>query len=172
MITFSEMLLKLQEFWMKQVKYFQAIGDTAQQLGIRIGLENAGGCYGDYIKLIQRIDHPAIGATIDVGHCAYFTEVRSITDIDERIRVLNDTIARAVRELGSKVYNLHVHNVRKSDWRDHRSVPDGVIDFPRLLRILSEVGYHGLFVIELEEPDKERKAVESGAYLTKLLSQH
>ena len=56
-----------------------------------------------------------------------------------------------------------------SGWRDYRSVTDGVIDFPKLFATLKEISYSGLFDIELEEPEREKKSIETGKYLTELI---
>lgn len=154
-----------------QVVYFREVGDYAESRGIRIGIENVGGRYAEYVNLIKSVDHPAVGATIDVGHCAYFTEVRSIADLDEKTEMLNETLRRLVDNLQKKVYHFHLHNVRKTDWRDHRSVPDGVIDFSRLFEAVKKIEYSGLFDIELEEPEREKKSYESGRYLSQLIMQ-
>ena len=71
--------------------------------------------------------------------------------------------------INSIIYHFHLHNVRKTDWRDHRSVTDGVIDFPRLFDVIKKIGYPGLFDIELEEPEREKKSSESGKYLSELI---
>ena len=154
-----------------QITYFREIGDYAQGKGIKVGVENTGGEYADYVDLIGSIDHPAVGATIDVGHCAYFSEVRSIADVDDKVKVYNEILCRLVDDLGEKVYHFHIHNVRKADWRDHRAVTEGVIDFPRLFAAIKKIGYPGLFDIELEEPEREKKSSESGEYLSKLIVQ-
>ena len=153
------------------IAYFRAIGDYAQDRGIRLGVENTGGRYADYVDLIESIDHPAVGAAIDVGHCAYFWEVKSIADVDEKVRVYNETLCQLVEDLGEKVYQFHVHNVRKADWRDHRAVTEGVVDFPRLFAAIKKIAYPGLFDIELEEPEREKKSSESGEYLSRLIIQ-
>jgi len=169
------------EFWKTEGQRLREMGDYAQKNGVKIGVENAGGSCADYARLVKSVEHPAIGATIDVGHCAYFEEVSSISDMDERVKKLNQLICQLVRDLGQKVYHFHVHNVQRYDrvdfsriphpyWKpgslvDHRCVPEGEIDFPRLFAELEKVGYTGLFELELEEPEREAKAVESAEFL-------
>ena len=146
------------------------IGDYAGEKGIRVGVENEGGRCVDYLQLIERADHPSVGATIDVGHCAYFDVVKRIENVDERVDMLNRMIGNLVEvlEAENKLFHLHVHNVRREDWRDHRRATEGVVDFPAVFAKLKAVGYSGLFDIELEEPEREKTAAETGAYLTAL----
>jgi len=176
-----------EQFLERRVRFLRPIVDHAQNKGIKIGVENEGGKYEDYVSLLHATPHPAVGATIDAGHCAYFDEVESIGNIDERVKRLNDVICRLVRELGERVCHFHIHNVRRYEavdftripdpyWKpgsliDHRSVPGGEIDFPRLFVALKEIGYTGMFELELEEPDKEEKALESAQYLNGLLKE-
>jgi len=151
------------------IAYFRRIGDYALHKGIRVGIENVGGKYDEYVCLIGSMNHPAIGATIDVGHCAYFTAVRAVENIDERIEVLNEILRRLVNDMGEKLYHFHLHNVRKTDWRDHRSVTNGIIDFPSLFAATRKIGYSGIFDIELEEPEMEKESSKSGEYLSQLI---
>jgi len=153
------------EFLSDRVQYLRQLGDRAGELGVRIGVETEGGAYDDYVRMIEAVDHPSVGATIDVGHCGYFAEVRGIDDLDERVEALNERICRLVAELGNRILLFHTHNIRRSDWRDHRSVPDGVIDFRRLFQQCREIDYRGDFDIELEEEDRETKSRETGELL-------
>lgn len=175
----------LERYLENQVHFYCQVADYAQSRGVRIGMENTYGAYEDYVRLVKAIDHPSVGATIDVGHCAYFEEVKSIGDIDKRVSILNDTICQLVNDLASKVYHLHVHNVQRSERMDfsrfpdrrsppgslidHRCINEGEIDFQRMLSVLKEIGYYGMFELELEEPDKEQKAIASALYLSRLL---
>jgi len=152
----------------ERAEALRQIGDDAGERGIRVGVENEGGRCVDYLHLIERTNHPAVGAAIDVGHCAYFDTVRGIGDVDERGDALNELIGNLVDALGDRLYHFHVHNVRGKDWRDHRTVTKGVVDFAALFAKLKSAGYSGLFDIELEEPEKEKMAADTGACLTAL----
>lgn len=174
-----------EQFLERRSKLLSQIGDYAGTKKIKVGVENVRGRYMDYVQLIREVDHPFVGATVDVGHCAYFDEVRSATDAGERADRVNEVLLQLVRDLGPKLYHLHVHNLRPYEavdfsniphpyWHpgmlvDHRDVPSGVIDFPALFGVLKEIGYGGLYEIELEEPDKEAKLVHSAEYLNSLL---
>ena len=148
--------------------WLRRIADVAQARGIRVGVENEGGTVGAFVHLIRTADHPNLGATLDVGHCAAFARVRTLDRAAPKAEELNSTIEALVRDLGEKLFLLHLHNVRAVDWRDHRSVPHGVIDYPRLFDSLSSTGYSGGFDIELEEPEREHAAAETGRYLNGL----
>ncbi len=156
------------EFVAERAAQLRRSGDYAGENGVRIGVENEGGTCEDYLGLLASVAHPSVGATLDLGHCAYFQSVLALSDPAQRVVALNETIRTMVRMLGADLFSLHVHDVRQSDWRDHRCVGSGVIDFPALFEELQRLGYSGLFEIELEEPDKELAAVRTGEYLTTL----
>lgn len=156
------------EFLAERAAQLRRIGDYAGEHGVRIAVENEGGMCDDYLRLIASIAHPFVGATLDLGHCAYFQSVIALNDPAERVVQLNETIRTMVRTLNEKLFSLHAHDVRQSDWRDHRCVGSGVIDFPALFTELQCVGYTGLIEVELEEPDKETAAANTGEYLTTL----
>jgi sugar phosphate isomerase/epimerase len=152
-----------------RARHWRTVGDYAHERGIRIGIENEGGSREAYLQLIREIDHPAVGATVDLGHCAYFDEVVAEPDIPRRVALLNDLIVDLLRELGNETLALHVHNVRAEDWRDHRHAARGAIDISAAFEILAEVGFAGSVDIELEEPDMDRACAETGAFLDDLL---
>jgi len=156
------------EFIAVRAAQLRRIADYAGENGVRIGVENEGGTCEDYLGLVATIAHPSVGATLDLGHCAYFQSVLAVADPTERAVALNETIHTMVRTLNADLFSLHVHDVRQSDWRDHRCVGSGVIDFPALFEELKHVGYSGLFEIELEEPDREMAAARTGEVLTTL----
>ncbi|RLE78932.1 MAG: hypothetical protein DRJ52_09490 [Thermoprotei archaeon] len=151
-----------------KVGFFREVAQYAERYGVKIGIENDGDSYLRYLKLIEKINSPNVGATIDVGHCALFEEVK-VVDLDKRPEFLNNLICELLLKLSSKVFLMHLHNIDPATWRDHRSLPSGVIDVPRIIKVLREVNYEGFFVLELEERECEKKAEESGRYLDSLL---
>ena len=130
--------------------FLPQIVDYIKGKNIKIGIENEGGKYTDYLDLIKTTDYPGVGATIDTGHCAYFSEVQEISNPEQRVKELNETILKLARELGDKVYHFHFHNVRREDFRDHRSIVQGIINFAQLFSTLGEIGYQGLLDLELD----------------------
>jgi len=98
--------------------------------------------------LLDEVDHPRLGANVDVGHawCA------------------GDDPAESIRRLGRRVKHLHLEDIK--DRTHYHLIPGegGEIDFPAVRRALDEIGYAGAAAVELytyaDEPD--RAAV--GAY--------
>ena len=152
------------------IKIVHKIGDFAESFGVKIGIENDGGTISSYLKLFEKIKHPCIGATLSVGHCAFFKEVLLIENLSEQIEILNRVIINLIQTLRRRIFLLHVHNVEFISWRDHRSLPNGVVNFLALINALMNIGYEGFFIIELEERECEEKAFESRGYLTVLLN--
>jgi len=169
----------------ERVLYFRRLGDYALDKGVRIGIENDGERYDAYVKLIKSVKHLAVGATLDLGHCAYFSEIKKISDIELRSRKLNQLIVQIITEVRDELIHMHVHNVKpyeevnlkaipypyweKRDFIDHRSVPNGIINYERVFDVLGKIGYKGLLVIELEEPKIEEKILESATFLEEFL---
>jgi sugar phosphate isomerase/epimerase len=166
--------LPLDSFWSELLDVYRQLGDYALTHGggVKLGVETG---YPDdaatFARLVQEIDHPAIGATIDVGH------VRNSVPKEEwgtkaGIARLNDDVEYLMTTLGEKIVHFHIHDVRRADFRDHRALgslyDNGVIDFPRLIQNLSHTPYDGLWIIELEEPDREAALTRSRDYLASL----
>ena len=77
---------------------------------------------------------------------------------------------KVVAGLSDKVYHFHLHDIRATDWREHRAVVgEGIIDFQRLFRYLKECSYSGLMTFEMEEEDNEDALIKSIDYVEKLM---
>jgi len=91
--------------------------------------------------LLDEVDHPRLGANLDVGHalCA------------------GDDPAESVRVLAGRLKHLHLEDIRgRRHW--HLIPGLGEIDFGAIRRALDEVGYAGAAAVELytykDEPDR------------------
>jgi sugar phosphate isomerase/epimerase len=157
-------------FLKRSVKKFRKMGDYAKDKNIMLGVENIGGAVEIYKRLINRINHPAVGATLDFGHFAYFQEIASIPNIDYRCDALNNLVNATIFDLKDKLLHIHIHNVRKIDWRDHRSIQTGALDYQIIFKSLNKIKYQRLFDLELEEPEQEKQLIATGEYLQLLLT--
>jgi len=156
---------QLHETWDEMISVCRGIGDYAVSYGVRIGIETGfPPKVEDYVKLIMDINHDAVGGTIDVGHLTCSVEP-GLRRTAEGVKIYNDNLMRCVTELGEKVYHFHVHDVRADDWRDHREVGTGVIDFERLMKLVMKCAYSACMTFEMEEQDKEGALIRSKNYL-------
>jgi sugar phosphate isomerase/epimerase len=148
---------KLAEYWGEMISTLRDLGDHAAKHGVRLGIETGyPNTIQDFTKLVLDIAHPHVGALIDVGHCFFYQDVIRKSDergTSEAVKRGNDCIIKIVETLGPKNYHFHLHDFRQKDWRDHRGIGRGVIDFPRLFQALKKIGYAGLLTFELEEQD-------------------
>ncbi len=149
------------------VDYYKRLGDAAAGAGVKIGIETGWPAPSELMDMVEQIDHPAVGVTIDVGHLvsALPEAVRSSPDGP---KAYNDLLELHVREAGPWIVHVHVHDVDRT-WRDHRCVGAGIIDWPRLVGALKAAGYDGALSLELEEADTRLAVRESAAFLEKLL---
>ncbi|MFE0102464.1 sugar phosphate isomerase/epimerase family protein [Streptomyces sp. NPDC059009] len=78
-------------------------------------------------------DHPALGLTLDIGHCQCL-EPRSPAD--------------CVRAAAPWLRHVQIEDMRRGV-HEHLPFGDGEIDFPSVLHALAATGYQGLTVVEL-----------------------
>jgi len=161
------------EFTERLVANLRALGDEARHAGVAIGVENV--AYpadpDEHAGLLEAVDHPAVGATLDVGHVALWLKrdgIPAAAGPDGPARY-NERLLALIDRLGRRIVNVHVHDVRAADLRDHRAVGRGIIDVPAVIARLRALAYPGLLELELEEPDVETAAVESREHLRRLL---
>ncbi len=171
--------------WQPRRDFLERLGRAAADFGLALGIENEGGEADLYLQLIDSIPLPNVGATLDIGHCAFFNSIRALAPGPKRTRALNQLLQDIATRLAGRLPLLHVHNVQPYEavdlsripqpyWNpggfvDHRALPDGEIDIPALLETLRKTGAAPMFELELEEPDAEAAAVRSAKYLEALL---
>lgn len=115
---------------------FRRLGDHAGEHNIRIGLENMHSpgfiTARDMADLLEAIDHPALGVVLDTSHA----NMRGV-DIPEMIRAF-----------GSHLIGTHISDNHGAG--DQHLTPGwGAIDWPRVVRTLGDIGYDGVFNLEI-----------------------
>ncbi len=141
------------EFKHEVVELYRRLGDLAGELGVTVTCET---CYpgpvDEFADMVWSIDHPAVGANVDVGHLVGIIPA-DLRGTEEGVALYNDTLEAHVRSLGEKLLHFHLHDIAVADFRDHKAAGRGFLDYERLFGVIAEIGYEGLFVFELEEPD-------------------
>jgi len=144
---------ELAEYRDDVLAFYRELGEVAAGGGVTVTIETGFPReIEEFAALIHDIDRPAVGANIDVGHLrALLTPEQQRSA--EAAALYADLLMRHVRSLGAKVFHLHVHDIRASDFRDHREFGAGILDLTPIFRRLLESDYGGLANFELEEPD-------------------
>ena len=162
------------EYWGEMVEILRCLGDHASRHGIKLGIETMlPSSIEDYVGLIAEVDHDCVGATIDVGHISGCSDLQVAPDqrgTEEACRQYNDTLIEIVERLGDKIHHFHLHDVRRTDWRDHRAAGTGIVDFERLFGVLKSRGYGGLLTFELEEAEIVPALAASKEHIEKLMA--
>jgi len=160
---------QLHETWDEMISVCRGLGDYAVSRGVKIGIETGfPPQVDDYVRLIMDINHDAVGGTIDVGHLTSSLESK-FRRTAEGVKIYNNNLMRCITALGEKVYHFHIHDVRADDWRDHREVGTGIINFERLIKLALECNCDACMTFELEEQDKEGTLIRSKNYLCAFL---
>lgn len=102
-----------------------------------------------FAELRDRVGHPALGLTLDVGHLHCQGEV---------------PIADGIRKWGGILRNVHIEDMRRGV-HEHLMFGEGEIDFAAALGALAEIGYTGGVHVELSRHSHDaveaaRKALE------------
>jgi L-ribulose-5-phosphate 3-epimerase len=111
--------------------------DYAADRGVRLAFEPEPGMFVDTMarlaELRERVEHPAFGLTIDIGHLHCLGEV---------------PIANHLRVWSGLLWNVHIEDMRRGV-HDHLMFGEGEIDFGPVLAALNEIGYAGGVHVEL-----------------------
>ena len=113
------------------------LADQASLKGVRLAFEPEPGMFIDtmaeYAELFDRVNHPAFGLTIDIGHL----HCQGETPVENHLRKWSDVL-----------WNIHIEDMKRGV-HDHLLFGHGEIDFPPVLRTLKEIGYAGGVHVEL-----------------------
>ncbi|MBI5838308.1 MAG: sugar phosphate isomerase/epimerase [Candidatus Eisenbacteria bacterium] len=120
----------------RELESFHHFAERAGRLRVRIGLENMPGFRAArdtrWLRAVHdAVDSPWLGYTVDVGH-AHSSGIPA---------------ALLVRELGPRVWHVHVHD-NSGQGDEHRAVGEGSVDWVSLVRALAETGFAGLVTDE------------------------
>jgi len=152
-------------YWERLLEFFQRIMDVAENSEVRIAnhayylpnklVRNAEGLK----RILEAVPSPYNGVTYCPG-----------------LYQSGDDVYRAVSLFGEKIFFAHARDLRKRGAEfDEVFLGEGDIDFPRVLRLLQEVGYEGLICPEHLGPPRvpgEDLQARAVTYLKGLLSSH
>lgn len=115
----------------------RVVCDHAAVKGVRVAFEPEPGMFietmDQYAELFDRIDHPAFGLTMDIGHLHCLGEL---------------PIEHHIRDWRDRLWNVHIEDMKRGV-HDHLMFGEGEIDFAPVLRTLQEIGYAGGVHVEL-----------------------
>lgn len=133
--------------------------DRADRLNVNVGIECEPGLYVEYVRelrdWIDRLDHPRLGANLDVGHS----------------QVIGESIPEAVRLLGARIWNLHIEDIPGR--KHYHMIPgEGTFDWQALRAALIELRYERFLTVELYTHTAEPQAAaeKSFAFLSQAFS--
>jgi sugar phosphate isomerase/epimerase len=166
--------IPLDEYWGRLIPILRGLGEAAERAGTRIGIENTHfpTTPDEHVELLARVGHPRVGATVDLGHIAFWFKREGTAGLpgDEARQRYNERLLLLLDRLGDRVFHIHAHDVRAADLRDHRTIGTGIVDLGAVVARLAERGYGGLFELELEEEQPEEAASISRDRLAETLA--
>jgi L-ribulose-5-phosphate 3-epimerase len=124
--------------WERLVAGCAQLTDTAERAGVALGFEPEPGMLvqtiADWTTLRAALGAPAsFGLTLDIGHC----------------RCLEPSpVPECVARVSEHLVNVQIEDMRRGV-HEHLEFGHGEIDFPPVLRALTEGGYRGLVGVEL-----------------------
>lgn len=153
-----------EDHWQWHIKAYRQLGDLVQSLGFRLAFETHPCYLHDWPdvtrKLVDRINHPAVGVNLD--YVNYYAMKENIS------------IAEALDTVGDRLYYVHLKNeVRMPGPHLLRvGLADGDVNCREFMRLLKQRGYAGMLAIEApRRGDREWFARQDIAYLKALLDE-
>jgi sugar phosphate isomerase/epimerase len=151
----------LEDTWKERLELYRRWGDIAKKYGMKIAIETGfPASVKDFVRLIEEIGHPHIGATLDVGHQKSYAELTARIPADKKgspegVKAYNDTNVELVGKLGPKLFHLHIHDIEPDTWAEHKPLVHGFVDYPRLIAALRRISYAGLLMFEIGGPAEQ-----------------
>lgn len=151
-----------QEFLHRLVAPLRELGDAAADHGTRICVENwrFPADPDEHAGLLEAVDHPAVGATVDLGHIAYWYQRDGITSLKDQVAFeeYNSRLLRLIDRLGDRIWHIHAHDVLPDPLSDHNPAGMGIIDYEAVMEHLDRIGFDGLFMLEIRAGDADYEA--------------
>jgi L-ribulose-5-phosphate 3-epimerase len=134
--------------WDRLVRGAATVVDVAAEAGVTLGFEPEPGMLVSDIADWRRLradlgDPPGFGITLDIGHCRCL-EPMPVPD--------------CVTAVAEHLVNVQIDDMRRGV-HEHLEFGTGEIDFPPVLRALTEAGYRGLVAVELPRHSHAAPAV-------------
>jgi len=113
------------------------LADLAATKGVRLAFEPEPGMFIDtmdkFAELHAKVNHPAFGLTIDIGHLVCNREL---------------PVSRFLTEWKHVLWNVHIEDMRRGV-HDHVMFGEGEVDFADVFAGLRAAGYEGGVYVEL-----------------------
>ena len=132
------------------VEGLKLVLDYAERREVKIGFEPEPGMLIDtmasFMELVEQIDSPLLGLTLDIGH----------------LHCLGEPIEETISRWSNRLVSIHLEDMR-AGVHEHLMFGEGEIDFPPVLAALRKVGYAGGLHVELSRhshmgPEAARQA--------------
>ena len=132
--------------------------DFAATCSVRLAFEPEPGMFIDtmaqFRELFDRVNHPAFGLTLDVGHLHCLGELPA---------------SQHITEWKDRLWNVHAEDM-KAGVHDHLMFGDGDMDFADVFSALREIEYQGGVFVELSR--HSHNAVETARKSMAFLAQY
>ena len=137
------------------VESIKPVLDRADTMGVDLGIECEPGLFLEYVaelrEWINRLNHPRLGANLDIGHS----------------QVIGETIPYEVEMLRGRIWNMHVEDIPGR--KHYHMIPgEGTLDWQSLKSALERIGYDRYLTVELytHTENPQEAAEKSLQYLT------
>lgn len=132
-----------QRAWELSVQMFRICLDIAREYGITVHTENLNEDHltvrcDTLVRFVEEVGRDNLDIVFDIGHCAH----------------TGGNIVEDVLACGKLLKHLHLHDNCK-DKDSHLPIGEGEIDYKAFCGALKEVGYEGLYMMELRHCEKE-----------------
>jgi sugar phosphate isomerase/epimerase len=139
--------------WKRLVASCRNLAEYAERRQVRLAFEPEPGMFIDrmprFAELHQRVNHPAFGLTLDVGHLHCLGEL---------------PIAEHLEKWRDWLWNIHIEDMRRGV-HDHLFFGEGEIDFGPVFHKLREIDYGGGVHVELSRHSHDAVETARRAYL-------
>jgi sugar phosphate isomerase/epimerase len=121
----------------------------------------------DLLQLVNAIDHPRVGITIDIGHCVAPYTVEAFRQGMNPMTVSGKP-AELFRKVAARLNHVHLHdqtlNGNTNAWQDHHAPFTGRMQWLEIFRALHEIKYQGIFLFETTELFPEEPIETTGRF--------
>lgn len=156
----------IEEFFKISRQALEKLLSKATVCKVKLGIENP--AYGSMEKMLQAVNDfnsEWLGITIDTGHLQAYPEVYGM---EKNVESINKILEKLVYIFQGVTVNMHVHDCRLEDGKDHLPLREGDVDWNRFAKTVKETGYSAGLMFEMH-PIDINGIMENKKYLESLV---
>ena len=144
-----------------EIKQLKSLAQKAQEYGITIGVENTVHSMDEVLEIVEAVDMPNVGVTLDVGHLFIISNYRGLNFFEQLKKGLSRTVEIHVSDNFAEspytyqdIPDVDLFRFVYGIGDLHLPIGEGEIPYTKVFRMIRESGFNGIVTLEINSMDR------------------